>query len=96
MHDRARGRAAFHRLHDEFATSKLRPDALWFEARLWDEDGDAKSACDRLATLANEFPDSRYVPCAIEKCPAVKLADKSKAPKACHPYILRAEREFPH
>ena len=95
MHDRARGRDAFHRLQSEFTTSKLRPDALWFEARLWDEDGDTKTACERLATLANDFPDSRYVPCAIEKCPAVKRADKSKAPKECHPYIGRADRE-PH
>ena len=94
MHDHARARAAFQRLHDEFATSKLRPDALWLEARLWDEDGNATSACDTLARLTTEFPDSRYVPCAIEKCPAVKRANKSKAPTSCHPYLLRAEREL--
>jgi outer membrane protein assembly factor BamD (BamD/ComL family) len=96
LHDRARGRDAFHRLQSEFATSKLRPDALWFEARLWADDGDAKTACDRLATLARDFPDSRYVPCAIEKCPALKRAEKSRAPKECHAYIGREDREPPH
>lgn len=90
--DREKARAAFHRLYSEFKTSKLRADALWYEASLWAEDGDAKTSCARLETLASEFPDSRYVPCAVEKCPSVKPPEKSKAPKACHPYLTRPGR----
>jgi hypothetical protein len=45
--------------------------------------------CDRLDTLASDFPDSRYVPCAIEKCPSIKRSSKSKAPKTCHAYLAR-------
>jgi outer membrane protein assembly factor BamD (BamD/ComL family) len=92
LHDREHARAAFHRLYTEFTTSKLRADALWFEASLWAEEGDAKTQCARLETLASDFPDSRYVPCVVEKCPSVKPAEKSKAPKTCHPYLLRTER----
>ncbi len=89
IHDRVRARAAFHRLYTEFTTSKLRPDALWYEASLWAEEGDTKTSCAVLGTLAGDFPDSKYVPCAVEKCPSVKPSDKSKAPKACHPYLMR-------
>jgi len=92
LHDREKARGAFHRLYTDFTTSKLRPDALWFEAALWAEDGDTKTQCARLETLANDFPDSRYVPCAIDKCPSIKRSEKSKAPKTCHPYLLREDR----
>jgi tetratricopeptide (TPR) repeat protein len=92
LHDHDKARAAYHRLYAEFTTSKLRDSALWFEAALWAEDGDTKTSCARLGTLASDFPDSRYVPCAIDKCPAIKRSEKSKAPKECHPYLLRADR----
>jgi hypothetical protein len=92
LHDREKARGAFHRLYADFTTSNLRADALWFEASLWAEDGDTKTSCARLDTLTGDFPDSRYVPCAIDKCPAIKRREKSKAPKECHPYLLRTDR----
>lgn len=87
--DREKAREALHRLYADFKTSTMRDDALWREAGLWDKDGKRDTACDRLATLASDFPDSRYVPCATEHCPSVKRPEKSKAPKTCHAYLLR-------
>lgn len=89
LHDRARAREALHRLYREFTTSTLRDDALWREAELWRKDGDNASACDRLGALVSDIPDSRYVPCAIERCPSLKRPSKSKAPATCHAYLLR-------
>jgi tetratricopeptide (TPR) repeat protein len=90
LKDKERARQAFHRLYADFATSTLRDDALWQEASLWREDGDTGTACERLASLAEDIPDSRYVPCAMQLCPRVKRAKDSRAPTECHPYILRA------
>jgi tetratricopeptide (TPR) repeat protein len=92
LHDRARARAAFHRLYTDFANSTARDDALWLEAELWRDDGDARTACDRLALLVREFPDSRYVPCATKQCTGLARAEKSAAPAECHPYITRLDR----
>jgi outer membrane protein assembly factor BamD (BamD/ComL family) len=89
LHDRAKARETLHRLYADFKTSTLRDDALWREAALWLKDGDTGTACDRLSTLTNDFPDSRYVPCAIERCSSIKRPSKSKAPKVCHPYLTR-------
>ncbi len=89
LKDKERARQAFHRLYADFTTSILRDDALWQEAALWREDGDTGTACERLASLAEDIPDSRYVPCAMQLCPRVKRAAKSKAPAECHPYIQR-------
>lgn len=89
LNDRARARATLHRLYSEFTTSTMRDDALWREAELWRKDGDASTACDRLATLASDFPDSRYVPCAALRCASIKRPSKSKAPTTCHAYLLR-------
>jgi tetratricopeptide (TPR) repeat protein len=87
LHDRPRARACFDRLYRDFTTSALRDDALWEEARLFREDGDARSACDRLARLTGDFPDSRFVPCAVAECPRVSRPKKSGAPLECHAYI---------
>lgn len=87
--DRGKAREALHRLYSEFTTSTLRDDALWREAELWKKDGDLGTMCDRLATLASDFPDSRYVPCAIERCPSIKRPSKSKAPTTCRAYLTR-------
>lgn len=89
LKDRARARDTLHRLYAEFKTSILRDDALWREAELWRADGDNDTACDRLATLTSDFPDSRYVPCAMERCPSIKRPSKSKAPATCHAYLTR-------
>ncbi|MDB4942464.1 MAG: hypothetical protein JWP97_1998 [Labilithrix sp.] len=87
--DRAGARAALHRLYADFTTSTMRDDALWREAELWREDGDQATACARLSTLASDFPDSRYVPCAAAQCPSVKRGAKSKAPATCRAYLER-------
>lgn len=86
--DRASARAALHRIYADFKTSPMRDDALWREAELWRKDGDAGKACDRLATLTGDFPDSRYVPCVALRCPSVSRPAKSKAPATCHEYLL--------
>ncbi|MCA9584582.1 MAG: hypothetical protein KC657_04415 [Myxococcales bacterium] len=91
LHDRAAAREAHHRFYKDFTTSPLRDDALWNEARLFREDGDTSSSCARLGTLASDFPDSRYVPCASAMCPDVKRPSKSHAPKECRAYITRGE-----
>jgi outer membrane protein assembly factor BamD (BamD/ComL family) len=89
LHDRGRARATLHRLYTDFKTSTMRDDALWREAELWRKDGDAGTACDRLTTLVSDFPDSRYVPCVVDRCPGAKRPSKSKAPKECHAYLTR-------
>jgi hypothetical protein len=89
LHDRPRARACFHRVYAELTTSELRDDALWEEARLFREDGDPSSSCDRLSTLIHAFADSRYVPCAVMACPSLARPDKSGAPLQCHPYIAQ-------
>jgi len=87
LHDRARARAALHRLYTDFKTSPSRDDALWMEAELFIEDGDRPTACARLASLVRDFPDSRYVPCATLRCNDVARPAQSAAPKACRAYI---------
>ena len=88
--DTAKARETLHRLYTDFTTSTMRDDALWREAALWKKDGKATTACDRLATLASDFPDSKYVPCATAECPSIRRAAKSKAPATCHAYVTRA------
>ncbi len=90
LHDHAKARATFHRLYTDFVHSSRRDDALWLEASVWKEDGDASTACSRLATLVHDFPDSRYVPCVTEQCPTVERPRESGAPKTCRAYIERA------
>ncbi len=93
--DRASARAALHRVYTELTTSTMRDDALWREAALWRKDGDAATACARLSTLASDFPDSRYVPCAAQQCPSVKRSAKSKAPATCHAYLVNEDGDPP-
>jgi tetratricopeptide (TPR) repeat protein len=89
--DHARAREAFHRLYADFAHSTMRDDALWLEAALWKTDGDAGTACARLATLVSEFPDSRYVPCATSECSGLTRPATSGAPRTCRDYLQRAD-----
>jgi tetratricopeptide (TPR) repeat protein len=91
LHDLGAAREALHRLYADFKTSPLRDDALWREAELWRKEGDADKACGALSTLASDFPDSKYVPCATARCPSISRSSKSKAPKECHPYLLRED-----
>jgi tetratricopeptide (TPR) repeat protein len=90
LHDHPRARDAFHRLYTDFAHSTLRDRGLWLEAALWRADGNVDQACDALGTLVEEFPSSRYVPCAVEQCSWLRRPKRSKAPDECRDYIRRA------
>jgi TolA-binding protein len=90
--DKGKAKAAFHRLYTVFTNASRRDDALWYEADIWREEGDEATACSRLSTLVKEYPESRYVPCVVERCPSIARPAKSEAPKVCHPYLLRAGR----
>jgi tetratricopeptide (TPR) repeat protein len=87
LHDDARAREELHRLYTDFKTSLLRDHALWKEAALWIRSGDRARGCDRLGTLVRDFPDSRYVPCAMTQCPGLARPSKSKAPETCRRYL---------
>lgn len=93
LHDPGKARDAYHRLYSQFANSTSRDDALWLEASSWKDEGRADRACGLLSTLVHEFPDSRYVPCAVESCSSLARPDKSKAPRECHPYIKRESEQ---
>lgn len=88
--DRAKARTTLHTLYTDYAHSTMRDDALWLEAALWKQDGDASTACARLATLVHDFPDSRFVPCATAECQGLSRPDSSGAPKTCRPYLERS------
>jgi tetratricopeptide (TPR) repeat protein len=92
LHDDARARAALHELYTKFKTSLLREKALWEEAELWGKDGDAEHRCALLAKLVDDFPDSRYVACAKERCPKITVPRSSRAPNECRAYIERTEK----
>jgi hypothetical protein len=91
LHDRAKARETYHHLYTEYTKSTRRDAALWREAALWRQDGDLKTACDRLGVLVREFPDSRYVPCAIGVCRDLRRPERSVAPKECREYLERRE-----
>lgn len=89
LNDRAKAREAFRRAFDDLPpTNTLRDDAAWREAQLWIADGNNDEACGRLRALVSAAPDSRYVPCATERCKIERPSD-SKAPKTCHAYLTR-------
>ena len=89
LHDREAARKTYHELYTTFTTSDRRDDALFSEAKLFREDHREDDACAVLRTLASEFPDSRYVPCAVATCPHVERPKKSRAPGTCHAYLTR-------
>ncbi|MGH7439169.1 MAG: tetratricopeptide repeat protein, partial [Polyangiaceae bacterium] len=95
LHDPEKAREAYHRLYAQFANSTSRDDALWLEASSWKDEGKSDRACGLLSTLVREFPDSRYVPCAVASCASLARPAKSKAPRECHPYIERKAPEGP-
>lgn len=87
--DRARARELYHQLFTDHTTSILRDDAIWREAELWQADGDGSKACSRLEDMVDKLPDTRYVPCAIQRCPSIARPKKSRAPAECHAYLTR-------
>jgi tetratricopeptide (TPR) repeat protein len=88
LHDHASARREFHRLYAQHPTSILRDDALWEEAKVALNDGDAKGACALAATLAKDFRQSRYVPCTRVVCTSA-----APSPGTCHAYLMRAPEE---
>ena len=86
--DHAAARAAFHALYADFPESSLRDRGLFEEAKLLALDGDGAAACARLETLIEEFPMSRYAPCAVAACPTVHAKPGKDAPSTCHAYVL--------
>lgn len=90
MRDPAKARQAFRRAFDDLpGTNTLKDDAAWREAQLWEAEGNRDEACGRLRALVSAAPDSRYVPCAIERCTMIARPSESKAPKTCHAYLSR-------
>lgn len=83
--DAARG--AFRKLATEFTTSILRDDAYWAAAQVLAQRGDGAGACRDLGDLVREVPDSRYVPCALERCPALSAPAKRRGRATCPPYL---------
>jgi len=89
LRDHAAARREFHQLYASHRTSILRDDALWEEAKLARADGDASGACSLVATLIEDFPDSRYAPCARALCASAPATPAGE----CHGYLLRERRD---
>ncbi|HTJ42458.1 MAG TPA: tetratricopeptide repeat protein [Kofleriaceae bacterium] len=76
LHDNAGAATAFRQLPELYPASILRDDALIELAETLAASGDAKGACDALAKLKHDWPDSKFL---TERAPAV--ANKA----ACKP-----------
>ena len=87
-HDPNAARRAFRSVFVDYPTSTLRDDALWQEALLARRVSE-QQACDPLALLVAQLPDSRYAPCAHELC--AKIAPVAR--RECAAYIERDFRE---
>lgn len=89
MKDNAKAKSAFRRAFDDLpGTNTLKDDAAWREAQIWEAENNHDEACGRLRALVSAAPDSRYVPCAIDRC-KIERPSESKAPKTCHAYLVR-------
>ena len=84
LHDRAAARRELEKLYALHPTTIKRDDAVWAEARLALDDGDKDTACKLARRLLDEFPESRYAPCAHEVCPSAPAGRRD-----CADYILR-------
>ena len=68
--DLAGAAAAFRRLPKDYPASILRDDALYELAVTLEKAGDHAGACQALATLAKQSPDSKYLARGKELCPS--------------------------
>jgi TolA-binding protein len=82
-----RAAEAYEAFVDVFTTSTRRDDALVEAARIFAANAQPDRACAALRKLVTLFPDSRYVPCSSERCPAIKRPARSKAPATCRAYL---------
>jgi tetratricopeptide (TPR) repeat protein len=89
LHDHRSARKEFHKVYSAHPTSILRDDALWAEAMLAHDDGDAGDACTIVKALRTEFADSRFARCGHLVCTAVKPAANERP---CANYIERQMR----
>jgi len=92
LKDHAAARRAFEKVYNLHPTSPKRDDALWEEAKLARDDGDAREACRLAKKLAKEMSESRYAPCARLICPEAVAGKRD-----CADYIardLRGEGKF--
>ncbi len=87
LHDHASARRELEKLYALHKTTLKRDDAVWWEAVLAREDRDEDAACRLAKRLLEEFPESRYVPCAHEVCPSAPAQKRE-----CADYILREVR----
>ena len=102
LNDHASARREFHRLFTDHKFCKQRDDALWEEAKLALADGDQGGACDLVAKIASDLPDSRYIRCSRELCKTAEMPKDASAaapggkPSAtsreCPDYIVRGVR----
>lgn len=82
LHDPKRARAEFRRAWADHPTSRDRDDALFEEALVALQSGDAAGACDPARLLVQSEPESRYAACAAELCPSV-----TSGAKQCRHYL---------
>ena len=88
LHDRAKARACFDRVYRELTTSELRDDALWEEARLAREDGDAPASCAGLDRLVRELPELALRPVRDRDLPGIAAPGSGRAARV--PPVHRA------
>jgi tetratricopeptide (TPR) repeat protein len=82
LNDPEAARRAFHQVYLDYPTSTLQDDALWQEALLAHSSSQT-AACEPLALLVAQLPDSRFAPCAHELCATLH----PMAERQCHDYI---------
>jgi len=85
LHDPARARRELRKVWQNHGKSRLVDDALFQEARLARDAGDAAGTCAPLAILVRQRPDSRYAACAHLLCATLAATSGE-----CHDYIKRA------
>lgn len=85
LKDPEQARRALREVWTRHPKSTLADDALFQEALVAREAGDAAGACDALAVLVTKLPQSRFAPCAPLLCG--RLAPVARP---CHDYIKRA------
>ncbi len=86
LRDSARARREFHAVALHHPKSVLVDDALWQEALLARAAQDQRAACQALALLARERPQSRYVACGALLCPSYTPPSGSGE---CRDYVRR-------
>jgi tetratricopeptide (TPR) repeat protein len=69
--DRSRAKIEFRRAYDEHSAYRQADKALWSLAKMFHVDGEESRACETLADLKRDKPESRYVKCAHLLCPSL-------------------------